>query len=77
VDHSVPHLYGTTSIGGPHGYGTAFEFSASAVQTLWGFGETNGSQPYGGLTINKKGYLCGTTSLGGKYDGGTVFELIP
>jgi uncharacterized repeat protein (TIGR03803 family) len=76
------NLYGTTSSGGTHGYGTVFELSpgtgsAWTEKTLYSFGATgaDATNPGAGLTIDSSGNLYGTTAGGGIYDYGTVFEL--
>jgi uncharacterized repeat protein (TIGR03803 family) len=77
------NLYGTTTVGGAHGYGTAFELKPVAgggwtEKMLHSFsGTTDGSEPYAGLTFDAAGNLYGTTTGGGAYLGGTVFELLP
>ncbi len=45
---------------------------------VYSFGNAaDGTNPYGGLTIDSSGNLYGTTTNGGLYSGGTVFELSP
>jgi len=75
------NLYGTTILGGPHQFGTAFELSPTG-DGLWkehllhGFGlNKDGQQPYSGLVLDRSGNLYGTTPAGGAYGGGSVFEL--
>jgi uncharacterized repeat protein (TIGR03803 family) len=79
-------LYGTTSNGGPIGYGTIYSITTGGSETvLYRFaGDTDGRLPYTPLT-NVSGTLYGTTGPGG-YLGrctgplcgrGTVFELTP
>jgi uncharacterized repeat protein (TIGR03803 family) len=75
-------IYGTTSVGGTHGYGTVFQLvpggGAWTLNTLYNFQYTpDGGLPYGGLTFDRFGDLFGTASAGGPGDGGTVFELKP
>jgi uncharacterized repeat protein (TIGR03803 family) len=83
-------LYGTTSAGGPDGWGTVFELTPNAAKTKWtetvlhGFcaqgiysGCPDGQTPYAGLIIDKLGRLYGTTYQGGAHSLGTVFELTP
>jgi len=77
------NLYGTTTLGGVHGDGTAFELTPVTGEgwtekMLHSFsGTTDGSQPWAGLTFDAAGNLYGTTLYGGAYNGGTVFELMP
>jgi len=74
-------LYGTTSWGGPKGYGTVFQLSHSKSawkQTvLYSFaGNGDGAQPDPGVIFDAAGNLYGTTVQGGSQHG-TVFELSP
>jgi uncharacterized repeat protein (TIGR03803 family) len=71
------NLAGTTSNCGAHGYGTVFALVGyGADGILYSFaGSPDGSHPYGGLVMDKKGNLYGTTAYGGAYGYGTVFEL--
>lgn len=80
------NLFGTTNEGGAHGLGTVFELSPPVVKkgawtesVLYGFdgAPNDGSFPYAGLIIDKRGNLYGTTYTGGAYNIGTVFELSP
>ncbi len=68
------NLYGTTSGGGIHDGGTAFELSPTGGNGLWtetvlhGFGNgqgTDGAGPAAGLIFDGAGNLYGTTSGGG------------
>jgi uncharacterized repeat protein (TIGR03803 family) len=78
------NLYGTTTFGGTHGIGSAFELSPPAVQggpwtetTLYDFaGGHDGSFPIAGLTFGKGGQLYGTTEFGDVHNTGTVFRII-
>ena len=75
-------LFGTTNVGGPNGFGTAFEIVktptsyASTPTTLVGFNGTNGAAPSGSLIADANGDLFGTTDSGGVDDHGTVFEIV-
>jgi uncharacterized repeat protein (TIGR03803 family) len=77
------NLYGTTSRGGIHDYGTVFELTPTAGEgwtekVLYSFGNgTDGGYPEAGLLFDGAGNLYGTTVSGGTYTYGTVFELIP
>jgi uncharacterized repeat protein (TIGR03803 family) len=73
-------LYGTTTSGGTHNYGTVFKISTSGQETvLYSFG-TNAQDaafPYGGLVFDNKGDLYGTTIEGGAHSGGAIFKITP
>lgn len=82
------NLYGTASTGGFtgfgcfHGCGTVFKLtqvgSSWIFAPLYSFqGESDGSTPYGGVTIGPNGSLYGTTGVEGTQSGGTVFNLQP
>jgi uncharacterized repeat protein (TIGR03803 family) len=84
------NLYGTTSGGGldswcSDGCGTVFQLlhptgkrTAWTERVLYAFtGQDDGSEPWGGVTFDKKGNLYGTTRYGGQLNAGTVFELSP
>jgi uncharacterized repeat protein (TIGR03803 family) len=76
-------LYGTCSLGGGHGYGTAYKLTPNgsggwAKAIIHNFGEgSDGQNPYTGLIIDGQGNLYGTTFNGGSLGYGTVFELSP
>jgi uncharacterized repeat protein (TIGR03803 family) len=73
-------LYGTTSTGGAHDFGTVFRFSRG-FRVLCSFCAqfpcSSGATPEAGLIFDSKGALYGTTSSGGRRDNGTVFKLTP
>lgn len=78
------NLYGTTSRGGAHGGGTAFELTPKAggrwteeVLHNYDTSSNNGGQVESGLIFDAAGNLYGTTVAGGVHGGGTVFELMP
>ena len=62
------NLYGTTFTGGSQGFGTVFEIDAANSETiLYNFSDlADGSNPFGGLTLDANGVLYGTTENGGK-----------
>ncbi len=74
-------LFGTADGGGTNGSGVVWEITASslmstpAIATLASFNGTNGSGPYGGVTLDANGNLFGTTQLGGANADGTVWEI--
>jgi uncharacterized repeat protein (TIGR03803 family) len=69
-------LYGTTSEGGAHNLGTAFELTTNGVfRTVVTFNGTNGANPQCDLLQAKDGNLYGVTYAGGASNSGTVFRL--
>ena len=77
---AIGNLYGTTSDGGAHDYGTVFKLTPNpdgswSESTIYSFGGANGRWPQAGLALDAAGNLYGTTSAGGAYDLGTVFKL--
>ena len=76
------NLYGTSAWGGIYNGGTAFELkptqSGFIYSELHDFGGgTDGSFPWGGVTVGPNGSIYGTTATGGTGIGGTVFNLRP
>ncbi|MGO4885122.1 MAG: choice-of-anchor tandem repeat GloVer-containing protein [Bryobacteraceae bacterium] len=75
------NLYGTTSGGGSSacdaGCGIAFSIDASRnFSILHTFtGESDGAQPYAGLTLDPAGDLYGTTTGGGQAGAGVLFKV--
>jgi uncharacterized repeat protein (TIGR03803 family) len=58
------NLYGTASAGGEYGWGTVFQWSASAhtLTALGSFDQNNGVRsPYGGVAFDAAGNLYGTS----------------
>jgi uncharacterized repeat protein (TIGR03803 family) len=79
-------LYGTTRFGGANGLGTVFKMDISGdnytvLHTFQGIccGNSDGSFPFSGLTLNPKdGMLYGTTiNGGGSSDNGTIYKIDP
>jgi uncharacterized repeat protein (TIGR03803 family) len=73
-------FYGTTYYGGtndwPKAYGTVFRVTTSGgLTTVVSFNNTNGAEPFAGLTEGADGSLYGTTEFGGPVGFGTVFKL--
>lgn len=76
-------LYGTTVFGGTFDAGIIFQLTPPAdhngawtESVLHIFkGGSDGSYPWAGLIVDKKGILYGTTQYGGPSNGGTVFEM--
>ncbi len=74
---SAGNLYGTTTIGGANGAGTAFELSYAGgwdVSKLYSFVSGDGGTS-ASLTLGPDGNLYGTTPSGGPYGKGSVFQL--
>ena len=75
------NLYGTTEMGGSHGYGTVFELQPKSgggwtEKIILNFGYRNGAYP-SGVIIDSAGRLYGTTSDGGANPSGLAFEVVP
>lgn len=91
IRDSAGNLYGTTTDGGPpsancvDGCGVVFKLSHSSsgwiLSVLYAFtGGSDGSNPSGGVIMDRAGNLYGTTRFSnnnGTAAGGTVFELSP
>jgi len=77
------NLYGTTYDGGADGVGTVFKLTDSngswseSVLHSFATGNSDGGNPYSGLTFDPYGNLYGTTNSGGPGEHGTVFRLTP
>jgi len=69
-------LYGMTSEGGSYGQGVIFKINSDGTgyQKLLDFNKTNGSTPYGSLTLVGDS-LYGTTFNGGTNDYGVIFKI--
>jgi uncharacterized repeat protein (TIGR03803 family) len=70
-------LYGSTSAGGPSGFGTIYSVDAAGNEsTLFSFtGGTDGAYPYSNLILDAAGNLYGAASQGGCCGQGTVYEF--
>ncbi len=67
-------LYGTTAQGGADG--SVFRISTSgAGGGIFAFDGTNGSQPFGGVTLATNGNFYGTAGFGGTQNDGVLFEI--
>jgi uncharacterized repeat protein (TIGR03803 family) len=78
------NLYGTTRNGGTYEGGTVFKLTFGSNRhwqesVLYSFGgrPTDGTLPWGGVTLDAAGNLYGTTFYGGAFQNGIVFELTP
>jgi len=69
-------LYGTTSLGGTHPYGTIFSIpvTGGTPTVLFNFDFNIGGEPIGNLTLSGS-TLYGMTSIGGANSGGTIFSI--
>jgi uncharacterized repeat protein (TIGR03803 family) len=84
IRDAAGNLYGTTSFGGIHNFGTVFELSprqgggwTETVLHSFNLNGTDGTTPDAGITLDTSGNLYGTTYTGGIHNYGTVFELSP
>lgn len=70
------NIYGTTWLGGTHGFGTAFRLDSSGNErVLHSFaGGSDGANPLNTPVLDAAGNLYGTTSAGGPYFG-TIFMV--
>jgi uncharacterized repeat protein (TIGR03803 family) len=69
---SAGNIYGTTVLGGDFGTGSVFELSPSGNTwthtVLYSFtGQSDGGQPYKGVTLDAQGNLYGTAVVGGHF----------
>jgi uncharacterized repeat protein (TIGR03803 family) len=71
-------LYGVTSVGGNHEFGTAFKISKDGTYTiLHRFARKDGTSPNGGLVLDEAGNLYGTAAFNSGHNLGSVFKLRP
>jgi uncharacterized repeat protein (TIGR03803 family) len=69
-------FYGTTIVGGPDGFGTAFAVSDSgAFRLMASFDLTHGAGPWGGLTLAGDGSFYGATGGGGLNLNGVIYRI--
>ena len=76
------NLYGTTSAGGPNGWGTVYRLQGSGStwdgSVLHSFqGGIDGMTASSGIVLDQAGNLYGDSEAAGSSGGGTVFELSP
>jgi uncharacterized repeat protein (TIGR03803 family) len=76
VGDAAGNFYGTTWVGGAHGYGEVYELDpAGKLTVLYSFtGGTDGGYPRG-VVFDRSGNFYGTTWRGGTADEGVVFKL--
>ena len=75
VEASNASFYGSTSLGGPNGYGAVFSMTPGGMLTvLHGFAATDGATP-NALVLGSDGNFYGTTISGGANGDGTIFEI--
>jgi uncharacterized repeat protein (TIGR03803 family) len=73
---SDARLYGTTTQGGPTGYGTLFAIATGgAFEVLHGF-SGSAAEPHATVIKASDGNLYGTTASGGAGNVGTIFRLL-
>ena len=74
---SAGNLYGTALYGGSNGDGAVYEIAkgTGVIHDLAAFDNTNGANPYGGVTLDSSGNLFGTTAGDGSNNKGTVYEI--
>ena len=69
-------FYGTTTVGGPDSFGTAFAVSDSgAFRLIASFDLTHGADPWGGLTLAADGSFYGATDGGGTNLNGVIYRI--
>lgn len=73
------NIYGTTSGGGLHDFGTVFKIDAAtgALTTIFSFDRGDGISPRTEVTLDAYGNIYGTASGGGSVGYGTIFRLSP
>ncbi len=73
------NMYGTTSSGGPGGFGIVYEFKRNGTYSiLFGFdGTSGGGFPDQPVVLGPNGLLFGNNAYGGDYGDGVVFDLQP
>lgn len=79
VQDSDGIIYGTTTSGGMHGYGTLFKhsFNQGGFEVVHHFDGEGGASPKGGLIYNWFYGIVGITSEGGANGNGVIFHYDP
>jgi uncharacterized repeat protein (TIGR03803 family) len=77
IQGSDGSLYGTTSAGGTHNFGSIFKVTTSgAFTSLYSFTNgNNGGTPQGSLVQATDGNLYGTASTGGIFGSGVIYSI--
>ena len=79
ISDSAGNLYGTTSFGGTHDWGTIFKINPHGKEKVLynfaGYSKQDGASPSGPLIRDAAGNLYGTTWSGGVVGDGTIFKL--
>src|SRR5579859_4710015 len=78
IQGSDGNFYGTSSGGGPSGYGTVFKITPAGVESVLHFfagGTTDGNQPRAAMIQGSDGNFYGTTYFGGTNGNGAVFKI--
>ncbi len=75
-------LYGTSYWGGTFGYGNVYELSSTngkwSQTILHAFSNnTDGANPFAGVTLDEAGHVYGVANTGGAYSMGVAFEITP
>ncbi len=72
------NIYGSTTSGGTHLYGNIFKITPSGTFTnLYSFDNTDGANPWSGVSMGTDGNFYGTTVEGGAHSAGTIFQITP
>ena len=70
------NLYGTTSAGGTHGFGTIFRISTTGkFKTLYSFSAAVGENPSAAPMQRTSGLFYGSLPFGSKYGYGAIYSL--
>lgn len=82
VFDTAGNLYGTTTVGGAHGYGVVFELTPKLTgpwkeTVLHSFNNTPGAYPWSGVVLDGAGNIYGTAAGDGTKTFGAVFEITP
>jgi uncharacterized repeat protein (TIGR03803 family) len=72
------NLYGVTTVGGAHNFGTLYKLSKSGRLTVlhsFNYTQSEGANPSGTVVRDKEGNLYGTANIGGSSYQGTIWEV--